>query len=371
MANAADATGLDVSVNVDASDGLTAPDSVVMPQYVRHDWIELLRQRRLEINDTSLRYPKFVDFCLRLYRWAENTFNSYDPQYVRGTGKHGKVRLVSDNWTDMYFFKFSDGKPLFMASNLYCNIGFQANYSVLSLSYSFDMNSLLSNRSSRHKKLSFSFSCARLYGEAYYWENEGSTIIREIETPSNKKDHNYHNIHFDGLSFKAYGAMAFYIFNYRKFSFAAAYNLSNYQMKSAGSWMLGASGTRYDCNFDFTKLPEYIVENSKVPLVEYRLNYNSVNVTGGYSYNWVCNRHFLINTTTLPGLGISFSYTDSTTGRKDLVSLNIRQMLSLTYTNRQFFLTLNGTFHGNLLPTSGVRFNSGIVNFQASTGVRF
>lgn len=361
---------LELGLDVDASRIVSAPDSIEIPDYVRHDWRELLRQGRLEVNDTSIRYPAFIDFCLRVYRWAEKTFNTYDPRYVSGTGKHGKVRLVSDNWTDMYYFQFSDGKPLFMASNLYCNMGFQANYSILSLSYSFDMSSFLSDKTSKHKKLGFSFSCARIYGEAYYWENDGSTVIREIELPS-MKDAEYSHVPFDGLSFKAYGAMAFYIFNYSRFSFAAAYNLSNYQLKSAGSWMLGASGTRYDCKFDFTKLPDYIVDNSKIPHDSYRLNYNSINVTGGYSFNWAINRHLLFNTTTLPGLGISFSFTDSTPGRKDLFSMTVRQMLSLTYTNRQFFATLNGSFHGNLLPTTGVRFNSGIGNFQVSTGVRF
>lgn len=361
---------LDLSLDIDASAATVVPDSVNMPRDVRYSWKQLLRQRRLKVNDESIEYPPFIDFCLRVYRWAEDNFNTYNPDYVAGTGKHGKVRLVSDNWTDTYLVEFSSGKPLFMASNLYCNIGFQANYSILSLSYSVDMNSLLSDRTAQHKKLGFSFSCSRIYADAYYWKNTGTTKIRQIDLGSDK-DKQYEDVPFDGLSFRAYGAMAFYIFNYSRFSFAASYNLSNYQLRSQGSWMLGASGTRYDCSFDFTKLPEYILENSKVPKETYRLNYNSVNVTGGYSFNWVMNRHLLFNTTTLPGIGVSFSHSDSTTGHRTLLSLAVRQMLSLTYTNRQFFITANGSFHGNLLPTTGMRFNSGIVNFQVSTGVRF
>lgn len=340
-------------------------DSITISRTLKTDWKKLARDRRLDINDTTAEYPAFIDWCVNVYRWAERVFNTYDPAYVSGTGKHGKVRIVSDNWTDAYMFRFEDGNPLFMISDLYANIGIQANYSILSASYSIDMNSALSDRVSKHKKLGFSFSCARLYGEGYYWKNDGGTTIRKFG--HDKID----DIPFDGLEFKAFGALAFYIFNYSKFSYAAAYNLSNYQLRSAGSWMLGLTGTFYDCDFDFTRLPDQIKDSSEIPLDGYSLNYNSVNVMGGYSYNWVMNKHFLLNFTALPSAGISFSSSDSSEGRRNLLSMGFRQMASLTYTNRQFFITGSSNFHGNYFLTDSVGFISDIENFQISTGVRF
>lgn len=340
-------------------------DSITISRTLKTDWKKLARDRRLDINDTTAEYPAFIDWCVNVYRWAERVFNTYDPAYVTGTGKHGKVRIVSDNWTDAYMFRFEDGNPLFMISDLYANIGIQANYSILSASYSIDMNSALSDRVSKHKKLGFSFSCARLYGEGYYWKNNGGTTIRKFG--HDKID----DIPFGGLEFRAFGALAFYIFNYSKFSYAAAYNLSNYQLRSAGSWMLGLTGTFYDCDFDFTRLPDQIKDSSKIPIDSYSLDYNSVNVMGGYSYNWVMNKHFLLNITALPSAGISFSFSDSTEGHRNLLSMGFRQMASLTYTNRQFFITGTSSFHGNYFLTDSVGFISGIENFQISTGVRF
>lgn len=340
-------------------------DSITISRTLKTDWKKLARDRRLDINDTTAEYPAFIDWCVNVYRWAERVFNTYDPAYVTGTGKQGKVRIVSDNWTDAYMFRFEDGNPLFMISDLYANIGIQANYSILSASYSIDMNSALSDRVSKHKKLGFSFSCARLYGEGYYWKNNGGTTIRKFG--HDKID----DIPFGGLEFRAFGALAFYIFNYSKFSYAAAYNLSNYQLRSAGSWMLGLTGTFYDCDFDFTRLPDQIKDSSKIPIDSYSLDYNSVNVMGGYSYNWVMNKHFLLNITALPSAGISFSFSDSTEGHRNLLSMGFRQMASLTYTNRQFFITGTSSFHGNYFLTDSVGFISGIENFQISTGVRF
>lgn len=349
---------------------ISHPQKISIPGEIRHDWKNLLMDGRLQICDTSVYYPKFIDFCVRAYRWFDKTFNYYDPKYVRGTGKHGKVRLLSDNWSDAYFIRFKECSPLIMFSNPYCNVGIQANYSVLSYTYSVDMNSLLTDRASKHKKMGFTLSCSRIFAEGYYWNNYGGTTIRK---PMRDHRGNYTTKHFDfdGLSFKAFGIMAFYIFNYKKFSFASAYNLSNYQLKSMGSWILGANGTFYNYEFDFTKLPEALKNHVPTSTDNLKLNYKSINILGGYSYNWVINKHFLFNCTILPGVGISFTESQSSLGDGELFSATVRQMASLTYTNKQFFISGTTSFHGNMLLTQKVGLMAGIENFSFSTGVRF
>ena len=360
-------SNFDLNVGIDAN-ALVAPiDSVVTKFEREHDWFTLLKKGKLNLSDTTVRYPKFLNFCVNAYRWFDRTFNSYDPEWVVGTGKIGKVRLLSDNWLDIYDFRVAE-TPLVMTSRLYCNLGVQANYSILSVSYSHDINSLFGKEKSKHRKLGFTLTTARVVIDGYYWQNSGDAKIRRAGDMLNG---HYADVHFDGLSFRAVGIMGFYIFNNKRFSFAAPYDLSNYQVKSAGSWMTGLSGTFYDADFDFSKLPPAVQSHIGFPFDRYSLDYNSVNLLGGYSYNWKCNRHLLFNSTTLPGVGVSFSFSDSTTGRKDLFSASIRQMLSLTYTNREFFVTGNGFFHGNMLPNGKLAFLSGIVNFQVSSGVRF
>lgn len=357
----------DFDLGLDAGNLITPQDSLKISNDIKRDWITLIRGGKYNVNDSTISYPKFIKFCVDTYLWADRLFNSYDPAWVSGTGKRGKVRLLSDNWSDVYDFRFADN-PLLLTSSLYCNLGVQANYSILSISYSFDMNSFFSGRKSQHRKFGFNVNTARLFAEAYYWENEGQTTIHKV---GNEYGKNFNDVSFSGLSFRATGVMAFYIFNNLKFSFGAAYNLSKYQLKSAGSWLAGLSGTFYKSHFDFTKLPHDVSDALQFPFNDYSLNYNAVNVLGGYSYNWVCNPHFLFNTTTMPGIGMSFSFSDSTIGNKKLFSSSVRQMLSLTYYNRQYFLTGSGIFHGNLLPHNELAFLSGIINFQVSTGVRF
>lgn len=362
---------LELSLNIDANAQL--PDTAHMPVVKKHadDWKTLLKSMRLNVYDTTMHYPKFVDFCLKVYRWADKTFNSYDPEYVIGSGKHGKVRLVSDNWLDSYYIRFNDDRPMIMVSNPYPNIGIQANYYALSFGYSVDFNSLLSGSETHQRKWNFTFTCARIYAEGYIWQNKGGTKIRRFDSRSVDGGYNFKGLPFDGLDFKTRGVMGLYIFNHQKFSFAAGYSLSNFQIKSQGTWMLGLNGTFYDIDFDFSKLPDKVSKSITLPYTNYKFIYNAVMVIGGYSFNWVLGRHWLINTTILPAMGMAFSTSSSTEGHRRLFSAAVRHMTSVTYNNRRFFVTGNSVFHGNLYFTHSVGMMSGVENFQVSTGLRF
>lgn len=365
--HADDFSGGPITLGIDSGDSVLPSDSLKLAEEVEKDWFRLIKSGKFNINDTTIRYPKFIKFFVNAYLWADKAFNSYDPEWVSGTGKRGKVRILSDNWSDIYDFRFAH-TPLLLTSNLYSNLGVQANYSILSLSYSVDLNSLTTGKKTKHKKFDFTLTTSRFFANYYYWDNDGNTTIHKV---GNNFTDEYRDVPFDGMSFRATGVMAFYIFNHMKFSYGASYNLSRYQLKSAGSWIAGLSGTFYKAYFDFTSLPDKVIDTLKFPFSNYSLNYNAVNAIGGYSYNWVWNKHLLFNTTTMPGLGLSFSFSDSTIGNRTLFSMSLREMLSLTYCNRQFFVTGTGTFHGNVLPHRELAFLTGIVNFQVSTGIRF
>lgn len=345
-----------------------ARDTVTLREAIYNTWETFKDTKRIEIKDTLIKYPKFIQFCLNVYNWVDRNFNTYDPRYVVGTGKHGKVRLVSDDWTDIHSFRFNREYPLFMSSDPYCNLGIQANYSIISLGYSVDMNAAISGKKSYHHRTSFSVTMARILLEAYYWNNDGKTIIR---TFGNDKEGKIEELEFNGLSSKSIGIGGFYFFNYKKYSHAAAYNLSNYQRKSAGSWIAGITGQIYDCTLDFSKLPEEVKAMTNYPFSSYRFDYNAVNLMGGYGFNWVLGKHWLFNITALPGIGVSFPFADATKGRHTKASVAGRLLNSLTYCTHQFFITASSFLHSNFYLSRDIVFMSATENFQFSTGVRF
>lgn len=89
----------------------------------------------------------------------------------------------------------------------------------------------------------------------------------------------------------------YYAFNYRRFSFPAAFSQSYIQKRSAGSWMIGAS-------FD----------GSKTELNDMTIRLNEFAVGAGYAYNLVIARHWLCHLSALPTMTIySHDYTKTRT----------------------------------------------------------
>ncbi|MDE5975110.1 MAG: DUF4421 domain-containing protein, partial [Muribaculaceae bacterium] len=142
------------------------PDSLppYQPSEAQRWWWNQLLQGHLNLADTTVRYPKFLGFCVKVYNWADKFFNSYDPDYVVGTGKRWKVRVGSENWMDAYWLTLLEPERLDigMASNLYSNIGAYIQYMAVSMGYSYDIaNFFGANGDLKHRKYEFGFNCAR------------------------------------------------------------------------------------------------------------------------------------------------------------------------------------------------------------------
>lgn len=101
------------------------------------------------------------------------------------------------------------------------------------------------------------------------------------------------DVHKGEISQKALNLNFYYAFNYRKFSFPAAFSQSYIQKRSAGSWMVGAS-------FDGSK--------TKVKGMTIRLN--ELALGAGYGYNLVPSSHLLFHLSALPTITVySHDYT--------------------------------------------------------------
>ena len=113
----------------------------------------------------------------------------------------------------------------------------------------------------------------------------------------------------------------FYIFNYKKFSYAAARRQAVIQKRSAGSLIAGASFFHSKYSFANDHDAEFVMMMSKVGCIKQW----QANVSVGYSYNWVPAKGWLINATVLPSLSfyekVKVSLYDSQFSRKYFASL--------------------------------------------------
>ena len=351
---------------------LPSADAETLPlTYTREQkwWWNLLKEGKLKMQDTTVIWPKFLQFCVNVYNWGDRTFNSYDPEYVIGTGKRWKVRLVSDNWLDSYAMRLPIGVNTTMSSDVYANLGAYIQYMAVSIGSSYDVQKLFNKKEPSHKKYEFGFICALFNAELYYHENRGGVNIRKF---GEYNDGKFFKEYFPGVSMYTLGFDAYYFFNNKKYSQGAAYNFAKYQLKSQGSFMLGLSITNQKLNFDFSKLPDKIKDTlPDSEITNYYFHYNSYAILAGYGYNWVLAPKLLFNATVMPSIGFSHYYADSLEGDRYLLSLNIQGRISLTYNLGNYFFGLFGKMNGHLYRQGHYSLFSSIENFSAYIGLRF
>ena len=92
---------------------------------------------------------------------------------------------------------------------------------------------------------------------------------------------------------KRKGLNLFYVFNYRRFSYPAAFSQSTNQRRSAGSMIAGFSISTHDLNFDYTRLPQAIQGSMNEDMKVEHIKYTNISLTFGYAYNWVFARNWL------------------------------------------------------------------------------
>ena len=96
------------------------------------------------------------------------------------------------------------------------------------------------------------------------------------------------------LKMKVLNMVGYYAFNHRRFSFPAAFTQSYIQRRSAGSWLAGISyqGGSIETT---DKLKE---RNPNAPDV--RIYLGHIGIGGGYGYNWVLGKKWLLHFSMLP-----------------------------------------------------------------------
>ncbi|MDE6422551.1 MAG: DUF4421 domain-containing protein [Muribaculaceae bacterium] len=331
-------------------------------------WNQLKTKHTLNINDTTIIYPKFLKFCLDVYHWADHFFNYYDPEYVVGTGKRWKARIVNDNWADTHIMTFPQHMKMDMLSQLYANMGAYIQYMAVSLGYTFDFNNIAHDKAMDHSKMEFGFNCSLFDVNLYYHENTGGTYLRRF---GDYRRGEFFKERFPGVKFYTFGIDAMYFFNHNRYSHGAAYNFSKFQKKSQGSFITGFSYSNNDITFDFTQLPLELLPYLTIPVSSYHFHYKSYALIAGYGFNWVVNPRLLINGTLTPSFGVTHCYEDSLEGEKYMPSMNIAGRSSITYNLGNFFFSGISRFNGHWYRSSTYSLFSSIINFSANIGYRF
>lgn len=372
-----DNTDYDLTSISDSSNLINSTDTTALPDKDLTDlhgsknpnwWWTQIRNGSWNIYNTSVEYPRFLEFCVDVYRWVDHAFNSYDSDYIESPHQKWKVMLKSDSWLDSYAMVFNSEIPVWLMSDMTNTLGAYLQFMAVSVGYAIDLSNIISNRPALHKKTEFSFSTGRFYIEGQYTSNTEGSVLRRFGPHG--KDHLLH-MDFPGLDFKSYGLAAYYFLNCHKYSQGATYNFSKIQRRSAGSLIFGFSFTNSDIDVDFSSLPEYMLTELEGFPLTYKFNYNAYSFLIGYGYNWVFAHNFVFNITALPGVGWKHCFPQCSGGKRDMWSLDFLGRMGVTYNIGDCFLGFGSKVNGHWFRGNRFNFFNCTLQVALTAGVRF
>ena len=355
----------------DCSIQLATPiDTVIAIVDDKEAWKQRIFRHGWSINDTTIVYPKVLDFGVKTYRWLNHALNYYDSAYVvnPGTrsGKKWKIMLKNENWLDFYSGHLGKWEtPVQLNSDVTSLFGFQICGMGLSFTYMINARDLIAGKFIRNRRLQFSFTTSRIFVEGYYRKNDESTVHLHLLGRWTGDEI------FSGLKREGYGLDAYYIFNHTHYSQAAAYCFSKYQKRSAGSLLAGIYLSHQDVVMDLNKVSPKLKKYLPSQVTYYCFRYRDFGAMIGYGYSWVFHHGWLYNITVAPSIGYRHSFANSIDGRKSLLSTNMNGRMALVRTAGNFFYALTFNHEGHWYTSTLHSFYNSYSHLDITAGFRF
>lgn len=245
----------------------------------------------------------------------------------------------------------------FMSNNpMEIGAGISVNNTFISFAYGYGFNFLRDKKYGDTKSFDVQFHS---YGRKYAFD-----IFFQKYKGFYFEDEKIDDVAFlaPDLRIDKYGVYGEYVFNGNKFSYGAAFDQSEKQLKSAGSFLLGGgiyyTNIRSDSSFVFNGSRS--VENFQI------------GVSGGYAQTWVLSKHYFISGAAT--LGMSFGNKGINRIGKDkpgiYPSVMARISTGLNYPEWSFgFSYVNNLIFTDFSDTGSVGINSG--HFQLTVTKRF
>ncbi|MFL5762615.1 MAG: DUF4421 family protein [Bacteroidia bacterium] len=207
--------------------------------------------------------------------------------------------------------------------------------------------------------------------DVYYKYNQGYHTTGTYKVPVDT-GFVYKHIYRADIKNTDIGGELVYVFNNKRFSSSAPYNLSQKQKKSAGSLLLGTFGSYYSIEADSSIFPDSVKSLFREEIQFKSAGSITWGVSCGYTYTLLFGRkkNWFANVYTLPGLAVQQYYSVSPNGQethaKTSVGGSLEGRASLGYNRRNYFIGISWTamtyfVDGNKL--AGMSYKNGCFRF--------
>ena len=280
----------------------------------------------------------------RKIRKVGKEFNAVDTTFISPNLYNLAFMLEHSSWYEYYRLGSNSNngeQSISFSPNANFKLGVYFGWRWIFLGYSFDVKDIFGGHKNKAKKTEMALNLySSKFGVDLYWRKTGSDFkIRsyngfQLNTPTKNMD-------FNGFKSKIKGLNAYWIFNYKRFSYPAAYSQSTNQRKSAGSLMAGFSYSQHNISFDYDKLPTEMRDQLHNALLFKKVKYSDYSLCLGYGYNWVFAKNWVSNLSLLPAIAYKKSKINDTPQPhthwiKD-INFDLITRASIVYNNSKYF----------------------------------
>ena len=311
-------------------------------------------------------------------------FDRTDSNYIMSQKYNYTVMMQGTHTYERYTLRNSTAKQtVVLAPKPSMKLGPYVGWRWIFFGYQIDLSHL---KSDTKKEFDLSLYSSMVGIDMFSRKNTGGYSIKDATQNGQDYYKRFSDVRFDGIEVGVKGFNLYYIFNHRKFSYPAAFNQTNVQKRSVGSWLMGIGYTHHTAKLDHERLRKLIAEKTNNEMVLdstfnlSKLNYTDASVSLGYAYNYVFAPRWLFASSLSLAVGYKRTVSDTDTDnfwmrftKFKFSNLNIDGVgrFGLVYNNMRWYAGGSAIFHTYNYNKSRVSINSTFGSFNVYVGYNF
>ncbi len=246
----------------------------------------------------------------------EKFFLGVDTNYVEQSQYNFQALEQMKYNYETYRIKSEEGMSIGFSPRKSLKIGPYVGWSIIFVGVSVDLFHMAD--ASNRREWDLSLYTLPFVLDIYYREGGSVCKIDHLNLGKGIDTSPVKGLKFDEFDSDIYGFDLTYIFNHKKFSYPAAYNQGAPQKKSSGSALVGFGFTQHRLRIDWQELEKLIdgrLPSDVAGLLDSlhfdKVTYTDLSISGGYAYNFVFARHWLLAASL--SIGVSYKHAVSDT----------------------------------------------------------
>ncbi|WP_255396531.1 DUF4421 domain-containing protein [Prevotella sp. khp7] len=352
--------------------------SVAAQDSLRADVLHAEMQRADILNSDSSMRSHELSVLRSTIRGLDRLQKDYiEPQHYEFTVMAQVTRTYES------FILGSNGQSILLAPDGQTKVGPYFGWRWFFFGYTFDIKNIGFSQNGLRKEFDFSIYTSQVGVDLFYRRTGNDYKIRDVKLGYGINGQLFEDMPFAGVNVGITGVSAYYIFNHGRFSYPAAFSQSTCQKISCGSWLAGAGYTHNTLDLDHDELEKAL--NSRMPkgqevkldsgMMFRDIKYNDFMLSGGYAYNWVFAKNWLLAVSAQLALAYKTSYgkvADEKHGF-DFEKVNVDAIgrFGMVYNNTRWYAGWSAIVRTNNYHTSRFTAENVFGSFNAYIGYNF